>query len=243
MKLTVLQWNIWFKEDIRHIAEFLRAHPADIICLQELTIQDVPEIGHTPDYIARELGYNHYYKQIPLGEGKIDLANGIFSRYPITTTRTAWINTPTGSGGFDDEYRAYIEVQLNTGSQKIRVGAVHMSYTNHGFAPTERKGHETEKLVALLEHHKDHFIFTGDLNATPGSPTIQRISTVLHDIGPQPEQKSWTTKPFSYEGFTEDSLNWRLDYMFATQDIKVVAAKVLDTDYSDHLPLWAEIEV
>lgn len=38
MKLSVLQWNVWYKEDIRNIAKFLREHPADVICLQELTI-------------------------------------------------------------------------------------------------------------------------------------------------------------------------------------------------------------
>lgn len=56
MRLTLLQWNIWYKEDIRNIAVFLREHPADVICLQELTIQDIPEIGHTPDYITKQLG-------------------------------------------------------------------------------------------------------------------------------------------------------------------------------------------
>ncbi|HEV2402643.1 MAG TPA: endonuclease/exonuclease/phosphatase family protein [Candidatus Saccharimonadales bacterium] len=244
MTLSILQWNIWYREGIRNIAKFLKAHPTDVVCLQELTIQGIPEIGHTPDYIAKELGYNHYYKQIDLGEGKIDIANGIFSKHPIVSTRFVWINEPQANGvGYDDEYRAYVEAVLDVNGKKITIGTVHMSYTDNGFATTPRKEQEADKLVAALQTNVNNFIFTGDLNATPDSPTIQKVSSVLENVGPDLAQKTWTTKPFSYNGFEEDKLNWRLDYIFASSDIKAVDAKILQTEYSDHLPVWAEVEV
>ena len=37
---------------------------------------------------------------------------------------------------------------------------------------------------------------------------------------------TWTTKHFSYNGFTETELNWKLDYIFTTKDIKVKETKV-----------------
>lgn len=242
MQISILQWNIWYKEDICSIAKFLLEHPADIICLQELTIQDTPEIGHTPDYIAKQLGYHHFYKEIDLGEGKINIANGIFSRYPIVDTKWEWINTATGTGHYDDEYRAYIEATLDIDRKKMTVATTHMSYTN-AFVSTPRKEQEADKLTAILEAKQRNFVFTGDLNAPPDATTINKVSRCLSNVGPDLTEKTWTTKPFSYDGFEETKLNWRLDYIFATPDIKTASAEVLRTDYSDHLPVLAQIEL
>ncbi|HWZ65919.1 MAG TPA: endonuclease/exonuclease/phosphatase family protein [Patescibacteria group bacterium] len=242
MKLTILQWNVWYKEDIRNITKFLREHPSDVVCLQELTIQDAPEIGHTPDYIAEQLGYNHFYKEIDLGEGKIKLANGIFSKYPIVSTNWQWINQPTGTGHYDDEYRAYIEVTLDVNNTALTVATTHMSYTN-GFVSTLRKEQELRHLVDILNTKKSNFIFSGDLNATPDSLTIKMIGNLLQNVGPTFDKPTWTTKPFSYDGFEETKLRWRLDYIFASQDVKLLETEILKTEYSDHLPVWAVVEV
>lgn len=244
MQISILQWNIWYKEDIRNIAKFLLKHPADVICLQELTIQSTPDTGHAPDYIAKQLGYQHFYKEINLGkdQGEINIANGIFSRYPITNTKWEWINTATGTGHYDDEYRAYIEVTLDVNGHEVAIATTHMSYTN-AFESTPRKEQEADKLVAILKTKKQNFVFTGDLNAPPGAPTINKVSEHLVNVGPVSAKKTWTTKPFSYDGFEETELNWRLDYIFATKDIKTVSAEIMKTDYSDHLPILAQIEL
>lgn len=242
MNLSILQWNVWYKEDIRNIAAFLREHPADVICLQELAIQDIPENGHTPDYIAKQLGYHPFYKEIDLGKGKINIANGIFSKYPIVSTDWHWINEASGTGHYDDENRAYVEATLDVNGTNVTVATTHMSYTN-AFVDTPRKMQETQHLVDNLKTKRGPFIFTGDLNAAPDSPTIQAISGVLQNAGPDLGQPTWTTKPFSYDGFEETELKWRLDYIFATQDVETVRAEVLKTEYSDHLPVWAEVEL
>lgn len=36
--IKILQWDVWYLEDIKNIAAFLKENKADIICLQELTI-------------------------------------------------------------------------------------------------------------------------------------------------------------------------------------------------------------
>jgi len=238
----VLQWNIWYKEDIRDIANFLLANPADIVCLQELTIQDMPEIGHTPDYIAKRLGYQHFYKEIDLGEGKINIANGIFSRYPIIDTNWQWINEPTGTGHYDDEHRAYVEVTIEVQGKKLTVATTHMSYTN-AFESTPRKEQEADRLSAILEKKQQNFVFTGDLNSAPDSSTIGKISSILDNAGPIFTKNTWTTKPFSYDGFKENELNWRLDYIFISNDIKSVSAEIIKTNYSDHLPVISRLEL
>ncbi len=242
MEISVLQWNVWYNEDLQKIADFLVQHPADILCLQELTIGHVPYADKTPEYLAEKLGYHCYYKEIPIettaGKG-ITLASAILSKFPISASRFVWINEPRSGGGYSDEYRAYVEVTLEINDQKVTLATTHLSYTDR-FQPTAQKAKETANLVALLRQHTQNFIFTGDLNAPPDSPTIQAISEHLQNAGPEITQKTWTTKPFDYNGFHEKDLNWRLDYVFATPDLRVTNAQIISTTTSDHLPILAK---
>ncbi|HUC19940.1 MAG TPA: endonuclease/exonuclease/phosphatase family protein [Candidatus Polarisedimenticolaceae bacterium] len=240
MTISVLQWNIWYKEDIRNIAGFIKSQNADIVCLQELTVNHPEQtIKDAPAYIAQQLGYEYHYKELPIvsleGES-IMLANGIFSRFPITKKRFAWINRPKNNGGSGNEYRVYIEASLDVGGKNLHVGTTHMSYTER-FESTPRKREETDCLVGELSKHDTSFIFTGDLNAAPSSYTIDEVQHLLQNAGPDVNQKTWTTKPFSYGEFKETELNWRLDYVFATRDIKVLSSEILQPEYSDHLPI------
>jgi endonuclease/exonuclease/phosphatase (EEP) superfamily protein YafD len=94
-----------------------------------------------------------------------------------------------------------------------------------------------------LASKKDNYVVTGDLNATPDSYLVPKIEKLLSHAGPKYEVKTWTTKPFSYNGFDETELNWRLDYVFATSDVCVVSSEVVPTEYSDHLPIITQLSV
>lgn len=167
------------------------------------------------------------------------LANGILTRFPITREKFAWINQPMAGGGYEDEYRVYVEAGITIEGSELNVGTTHMSYT-HKFESTPEKQVEADLLLKELSRHKTSFIFSGDLNALPGSYTIEKVGSILHGAGPDFAEKTWTTKPFSYNGFKETDLNWRLDYVFATDDIKFDSSKILSTGYSDHLPIYVQ---
>jgi len=242
-RLSILKWNVWYLEDIHNIAEFLSENKADIICLQELTINfDKQANVHTPNYIAEKLGYHVYFQEITFADKEMKQANAVLSKYPILDSRTVWINEEQGSGNYDDEYRAYVEVTQDINGEKIKVGTVHMSYT-HKFEPSERKLAEAQKLVDAVSSNTEKFILAGDFNAVPGSRVVTGIENLLNNCGPEYSENTWTTKPFSYGGFEANTLDWRLDYVFATNDIKVTKAQVLTTEYSDHLPILVEIEL
>lgn len=242
MEISILQWNVWYKEDIRNIAKFLLANPADIICLQELTRGYQQIESDTIEYIAKSLGYHYHFQEIPFDDDRWTQANGIFSRFPIIDKESRWINEPTGTGHYDDEYRAYIEVTVTIDGRELTVGTTHMSYTN-GFVGSARKEQEADKLLDIVSNKKQSYIFTGDLNSAPDSNTVSRISKVLNNVGPDIIEKTWTTKPFTYDGFIENDLNWRLDYIFTSNDIQLVSSNVLKTDFSDHLPILAQLRI
>lgn len=240
--VSILQWNIWYLEDIHNIADFLSENKADVICLQELTINfDKQQNIHTPNFIAEQLGYHVYFQEITFADKELKLANAIFSKFPITNTRTVWVNEEQGSGNYDDENRAYVEAALDVNGEELIIGTVHMSYT-HKFEPSERKLAEAKKLVEAITPNTKQFILTGDFNAVPGSQVVNDIEEALTNCGPEYSENTWTTKPFSYNGFEANTLDWRLDYVFSTDDIKVVKAQVISTEYSDHLPVLVEIK-
>lgn len=162
MNISLLQWNIWYGEDIRNVAAFLRDHKTDIICLQELTL------GHprqpekdTPAYLGECLNYDYYYKDLVLsatdGE-KIYWADGIFSRFPIVNKRHIWTNQPQKGGGYDDEYRVYVEVTVDVEGKHLVVGTTHMAYTHRFESTPVKSGKPTYWLRSCLSTKNDLFL-------------------------------------------------------------------------------------
>lgn len=243
--MRVLQWNIWYKEKIENVLKTLREVNADIICLQELTIGHERNDGiDTPKYLADKLGFNYFYKEAQTLTRKGEegsYGNGIFSRYPITKTSFTYIQEPQepDSNDYSKEGRVYVEATIQVEEKEYVIGTVHMSYTDR-FAPTSAKAQETDELLKVLRAKKNNFLVGGDFNALTGSYTIEEVTKYLKNAGPDFGKKTWTTKPFSYNGFEANTLDWRLDYVFATPDIAIKSARILPTEYSDHLPVLIE---
>lgn len=239
--ITFLQWNILYTEQPSNIIKLLKELQPDIFALQELTANFAIHHGqNVPELIGKELGYNYYAK---LTNGSLNVSNeqfgnGIFSRFPIIGQQFHWINEydPSVEKGYDNEYKAYIEITVDVHSQNLTIGTAHLSYT-HQFVNYPRKRRETDKLIQILDDKQSRYMFSGDLNSRPNSYTVKGISKRLKQAGPKLDQKTWTTKPFSYRGFEESELNWRLDYVFTTSDINVISSEIVSTAYSDHLPI------
>jgi endonuclease/exonuclease/phosphatase family metal-dependent hydrolase len=245
MKISILQWNIWGVEDIHNICKFLKENPADIFCLQELTVNYPKQtVKNTPNYLSKELGLNHFYKEVPIesidGE-KMWLANGVFCKPPMIKKDFCWTRQP-GRAGDDNETRVYIEAELNINGHQLAIGTTHMSYT-HRFEPTPNKIKETNRLLKFISKYSKKFIIAGDFNSAPGSYTIEKFKNKYQNLGPDFKQNTWATKPFSYNGFEESELNWRLDHIFGTKDIKLIKSEILQTEFSDHLPILSIIEI
>ncbi len=246
-KITLLQWNCWVLEKKENILALLKEVDADIVCLQELTIGSPLQGGVSmPEYLATACGYNQFHKEIPNlapRDGVASLANGIFSRYPISKTSWQWINEPKyGGQTFDDEFRVYAEAEIDLGSHRITVGTAHVSYT-HEFADTVAREAEAATLLDVIQTKSSRYILTGDLNSLPGSYLISNLEKNLQNLGPDYTEGTWTTKPCDYDGFKADTLDWRIDYAFGTRDIRVVQAEIVKTGFSDHLPILVTIEI
>jgi endonuclease/exonuclease/phosphatase family metal-dependent hydrolase len=248
MIIKLLQWNIWYKENPNKVVALIKKINPDIACLQELTTTSlINKDIDVPQIISNAMNHADFnYKQAQSWSTKEDtraLGNGVFSKYPIEKRFFDYLQTPTvNPTSYDKEGRVYVEITVNINGYLLTVGTTHLSYT-HRFMDTEIKNTEVDNLTKSLLKKNQNYILTGDFNAPPESYPVKIIEQYLKNCGPNYNEKTWTTKPFSKDEFEENELNWRLDYVLGTKDIKVKSAKVVQTESSDHLPLLVELEI
>ncbi|NQZ84125.1 MAG: endonuclease/exonuclease/phosphatase family protein [Nanoarchaeales archaeon] len=230
MKIKILQWNIWYQEKVENIIKLIKQINPDIICLQELTDknpyndkEDVSKI------IAEQLNLNYNFAKSHTFENNEIQGNGIFSKFKIIKNSNFFIVEPKGNQDYSNEGRvcAVSTIKLND-NKTIAIATTHSSYNNK-FIENKSKLNEINKLNDFFKTQKDNFIFTGDLNITPNSKSIKLIEQTLTHCGPDYNQATWTTKPFSYQGFEVTQLKYRLDYIFSTPDIKIISSKIIKT--------------
>jgi endonuclease/exonuclease/phosphatase family metal-dependent hydrolase len=238
MKIKILQWNTWYKEDIEKKISLLGDVDADIYCLQELSIVD----GNNEfDIIKESLNLNGFLGVTETDHG--GQGNAILTKHPIISSNSQLIKDPKEPRQhFSDEGRIYLESNIEINDSVLTVGTTHMSYTDR-FEENELKRKESQKLLDILEDHSSSYIFTGDLNATEESKLVKSLESNFMHAGPSYSEKTWTTKDFDYNGFNVSDLEYRLDFVFTTRDLKVINSTIVNTDYSDHLPILVEIEV
>jgi endonuclease/exonuclease/phosphatase family metal-dependent hydrolase len=244
MKISVLQWNVWYQEKADNILAFIKQTDADVICLQELTADSWLNPGRNIPGEIEALGYHAHYVVTLKRDGTdhIQMGNGILSKLPLQNKRQIWLkHDVSGEMMSSKEPRAYLEVQLKVDNKTLRVGTVHLSFAP-GFSFSPEKEAEAEVFKDAIGVNRTNFIFTGDLNALPDSLLIAELDKYFQPAGPPYIEATWTTKPFEWPGFKADKLNWRLDYVYASSDVKVLSSKIIDTTASDHLPILTELE-
>ncbi len=246
MTFKILQWNILRNEDPNHIVQLVKQNNPDIIAAQEL-IENTEKNIDTAKYIANQLGYNYFSKEgdtwSPAKNNKTSQGNAIFSRFPIKETKFSHLTKPYyNPPDANYEGRVYIEISIKINDKLLSIGTTHLSFSPK-FIINKKRKKQVDNLISLI-NNRSNYIFTGDLNSSPDSYTIEQIQKYLIHAGPDYSQPTWTTKPFDYHGqFKEDKLCWRLDYIFVTKDIKIINSQIIKTDYSDHLPILLTIDL
>ena len=244
MRLKILQWNIWGQEKVENILKLVKKVNSDILCFQELMIgsaynnkQDVAKI------ISEKTNFEYNFALAHESDDGRILGNGIFSKFRIVKNTNFFIADPKNSNDYSSQGRSCAVSKIKINNKKIiTIATTHSSYNNK-FIENEAKLNEIKRLVNFFKKNTDRLVFTGDLNVAPNTESIRQIEKYLVHCGPEYQRPTWTTKPFSYKGFEEDKLKWRLDYAFVTKDIKIINSKIIRTKYSDHLPILIEIEV
>lgn len=251
MNISLLQWNVWLKEKPQNVLRLLKRINPDIICLQELS-QNYYRTNFidTPKYLSEKLGYNYAFAMAqnwPTEHGDKIQGNGILSKYPIVNSKKNWVTpiTPVNEDNYYDytiEGRVALSVDIKIGDKIVTVITTHLSYSDY-LRESPSKIKEENTFLQLLENQHTNTIIAGDFNLDEKSRLVNLMKQKFQDVGPDYQQKTWTTKSFDHNGFKGDRLTWRIDYVFATNDIKVIKSQTVKTVFSDHLPIFAVINI
>lgn len=240
-KIIFLHWNILYEEKAENIFGLVKKINPSIFCAQEISSANSSLIK----LLKEQLKYSYFEpaKIIGAKREKLPLGNAIFSDYPLSNKRKVFLqNGPNATSGNKHEERVYIEAVVQVGKHKLTVGTTHLSFAPK-FESTPDRDVQIAILLEAIKDNNQNFLLSGDFNAAPGTKIVKDLEKVLVSVGPPHDEPTFSTIPFSFLGFDVTGLDWRVDYIFATPDVKIISSRIIDTKYSDHLPILAEIEI
>ena len=229
MQLKIVSWNIWGGRKLPEIIQCLSEANPDIIGLQEV-LQDEGGANNSAKAIADALGYTYIYETTTLlipsishllekhGIDKnMEWGNAIVSRYPISDR-----NVHVLSG---DRKRTALEGTVTVEGKSLHIFSTHLVYAPA--QPSEIQAAQAQNLLKVVP--KESGLVMGDFNATPDSKIIEDMASAMVNTEGDPAK------------YTADGK--KIDYIFSTADIKTLSSGTLDSQASDHLPVYAIIEI
>jgi endonuclease/exonuclease/phosphatase family metal-dependent hydrolase len=237
-----------------NIHKFITEQNADIWCFQEVfnsTEKSLPKKYRSIE-VLKNLLPNYHFNFAPelLSQakvGNIDIGNAIFSRYPISRTKTTFISGEYGSFPAKPAHKDWSVHPKNMQLATIEVGESFLNIFNlHGVWGLDGKDtplrlEMSKKIVTEIEK-KQNVILCGDFNVQPNTETIQNIELYLINIFKDELTTSFNLTRKNLEKFPGYATAV-VDMMFASKDINVISHECPQVDVSDHLPLVIEIEV
>ena len=213
-------------------SEKIAALGADIYLLQEVKAPIASQI-------AKSLKADLFYHEHMLWAG----GSAIISKFPIIGRAHEPLVERLGISG---NLRIYMEAIIQiTKKDDIAVGLVHMPTP---FAGPRKRRQQLEQLIRFIKNHKRRFVLAGDFNAKPESRYIRQLlekSQVVH-TGPDLSIPTWTYGSWERKrrsGAPGSRWRRRIDFVFATPDLKVAMAEVQTNFPSDHSPILVKFKI
>jgi endonuclease/exonuclease/phosphatase (EEP) superfamily protein YafD len=216
--LRVVSFNVWFRNhDYERIARYLERTRADVLVLQELTLEQAAELhGKLPSYPHAQLG-----------SGRTGAV--VYARWPIVDADLPPL-TPNGVRG--------TKVVLDWRGTRVAVLGVHLHWPL-GRRNSHLRNRELATVGRIAAASGDMpLVVAGDLNITPWSRHLHEAlrGSGLQDCGAGfGLAHSW---PAQFP-----PLGIRIDHCFTSAHWRSVAVSVGPHLGSDHLPVVADLQV
>ena len=241
MKLKVMSWNIWQGKYFDKIIETIKTNQPDIIGLLEV---DEGITTNTADMIAKKFGYYQaYYRTFEKnrdGEHYLQ-GNAILSKFKIIAKSLSWLNRDiVFDGTSKTEPRAVVQIKSVINNRQLNIFATHLAHI-HNFGESKIQMIQTEELLKKIPENNS--LLMGDFNVLPKSKIIKKIEKVLLNTDSIKDKNTWSVYPKGHKGCKLTGLDYRLDYIFTSIDIKTLGFETIDSKGSDHLPVMAIVEV
>ncbi|WP_163536427.1 endonuclease/exonuclease/phosphatase family protein [Gracilibacillus sp. YIM 98692] len=238
MYIKIMTYNIHHGEgidkklDLNRISDVITKSNADIIGLNEVDKHFSKRSDYVDqmDFLANKLNYYYAFgPSLSLKSKKErfipEYGNGILSRFPLQTSH----NHLFDKGPCFIEGRAILEATIELNQKLVNVYVTHLS-----LSPNLHK----KQSDFIIRKAKKPAIILGDWNMKGLSKRWKKIVEEYEDV--------WETAG-NTSGFTYPSKKprKRLDYIFVSEDIKIIDVQVIDSFplASDHLPLMATLAI
>lgn len=218
--------------NLNNAASVIKRYKPEIVLVNEIHIRTTIS-GSTLDQVAKlaelaEMPYYYFARSRYYGGG--ELGNAIFSKYPLSATKTDTlkyrIDLSAGS-------QYYADVSLGTAvvtkqGKSCKVGVTHL-----GLQASNNERHAQKIVNEYLSGSSIPVIVGGDLNTQPSQPAALYF-----------KQQYYSSLSASSYTFPASSPTSQIDYLFfgpiGMNKLSLTQAKVCGGEYaSDHLPVIA----
>ena len=221
--------------DLARVADVIATSGADVVGLQEVDrhFGARSEFVDQAGWLADRLGFHvEFGASIDLDPTEPQLprrqyGNALLSRHPIEACHTEVL--PRWQGAHAPEDRTVLCAHLTVAARAIHVYNTHL----HHRTPPARLL-QARHVADLLTGLTDPVVLMGDFNAPPGTAEVREISRGLVDAWEQAGHGAGHT-------FSAARPRVRIDYVFVSRSLRVVAAEVLATLASDHRPVVVDV--
>jgi endonuclease/exonuclease/phosphatase family metal-dependent hydrolase len=227
MQLKLLTYNIKHGQgmdgrvDPARILDVLRTSGADIIFLNEVDkYRKRSGFRNQAKWLAKRLEMDYRFVCVTR-KLLAQTGNAVLTKFPITESQ----NLALGS---TEKPRAILKATVQLNNIQLTCISVHLNLSK-----PDRLVH-AEQINSLAQQNPDPLVLMGDLNALPDGPEVQLLSQTLTDVMKD-----------SVNAATFPSLNPknRIDYVFISRNCAIIEANVIGSAASDHLPIFAAVEV
>lgn len=250
--LRVMTFNIHAGHgDLQRTAGVIRDARPDVVALQEVDahwgersgfLDQVSELaaatgmearfgpiyrlpGATPDAPVREYGV------------------AILSRRPIATWQNHAITRLSTQG---DEpplpMPGFLQVTVVVDGRGVDVFSTHLDFR----PDADVRRAQVADMLAVLVRGSRPAILLGDLNAGPDADELRPLFRRLDDAWLKATAlEAGTEAPAAHGGptYPADAPNQRIDYVLVSPGLRVLSARVVPTNASDHLPVVVDLEI
>ena len=224
--------------DLERIAGVIEESGAEIIGLQEVDNHwsSRSDFEDQAAWLADRLGMHYAYaanldRDPAAGQTeRRQYGTAVLSEYPIISsenhllTNIQYAQRPT-------EQRGLLETVINVQGNHISFYNTHLDHQR-----SEQRQSQMKEILAITEQSGRPAVLVGDLNAVPGTPEMNTILSQFTDVFAALGQDDDFTYPV-------ENPNRRIDYILTRGSVEPLAAEVIDTDSSDHLPLVADLSI
>lgn len=255
MKIKFISLNIYEGGLLfNKISDFLKEENPDIIVFQEVNNGIDPKLPNNlrSIQVLTELMPDYYYFFAPeillrYPEGKIDIGNAIFSRFPIRNQKTFFLNVPYGeydTVSIGEDFSKHPKnmqcCEIQVGNKMLFVCNLHGIWGLDGIDNDDRL--KMSEIIIDQIKGKENVVLGGDFNLKPNTQTIKNIEKHLVNVFKDELENSFNLNRKNLEKFPGYATAV-VDMLFVSKDINLISHHCPDVDISDHLPLICEFEV